>query len=74
MTKELKRYENKSPIAIQTICNTCSMCILDINDEYVIVKGYIGDLHKYKLNYNSKGYYFTYRNGCRYFINDFIRI
>lgn len=76
MKKELKQYENKPALASHFITATCGIHILDIIngiEDYVIVKGYIGDLHKYKLYENSKGLYFTYCNGCRYFINDFLR-
>ena len=73
MFNELKQYENKKPIAAFSITNTVAMYIMDINDEYVIIKGFTKDLHKYKLKQTKKGFYFTYCNGCRYYINDFMR-
>lgn len=73
MLNELKQYENKEPIAVFTMTLTISMFIMDINDEYVIIKGFIKDLHKYKLKQTKKGFYFTYWDGRRYYINDFMR-
>ena len=75
--EELKKYEGKKPIAVYALTNTCAMYILDIVydiDDHVIIKGYTGDTHKYKIKYTNKGGYFTYCNGCRCYINDFMRM
>lgn len=75
--EELKKYKNMQPIGIHTLSGMCAMYIIDLNldiEDFVIVKGYIGDIHKYKINYTSKGGYFTYCNGCRYYIKDFMRL
>lgn len=67
-------YTNAKPIAVLAISNTTGIEIMDILDDIIIIKGFVGDMHAYKLHPNNKGGYFTYRNGHRYSLNEFIRI
>ena len=74
---KLLEYENKEPIAINFIAMGCAMAILDIQygiDDYVIIKGFTGDLHRYKIHYGTERPYFRYCNGCRYHIDEFLRV
>lgn len=43
-------------------------------DDYVIVRGYTDDLHRYKIKYDTSRPYFTYCNGCRYHLDEFIKL
>ena len=76
--KFIEFYDKREPIAVQTVTNNCSIDILDIVygiEDYVIVRGYVNDLHKYKIHYNNQGRaYFKYCNGCRYFLDEFMRL
>ena len=67
-------YANASPRAVLAVSNTTRIEIMDILDDIVIIRGFVGDMHAYKLHPNNKGGYFTYRNGCRYSLNEFIRV
>lgn len=67
-------YANANPIAVQAITNNCAMCIMDTDGDNVIVKGYTGDMHQYKLHHTEKGSWFRYQNGCRYYVNDFMKV
>ena len=72
------KYSAMNPIASQCVCNMASIDIITIEygiDDYAIVCGYVGDLHRYKIKYNTAGRaYFTYQNGCRYFLDEFMRV
>ena len=79
MKKRYKQYyESAKPIATQCVTNNCSIDIMDINygvDEFVVVRGYIGDIHKYKLNITKNGrMFFTYQNGLRYYVDEFMAV
>ena len=75
MTKqETKKWEGTPAKAVYVVSNTCSMEILDYEygiHDCIIIKGFVGDIHKYRIHSSRKGYYFTYCNGCRYYIKDF---
>lgn len=75
--QEIEKWQAASAIAVMNITNTCSMAILgyeyDINDK-VIVRRFIGDIHRYTVKLSHKGFYFTYCNGCRYYIKDFLTV
>ena len=77
MNKSLREfYEKKNPIAAMGITNISSIQILDIEygiDDYVIIKGFVGDIHKIKIYDSTKGAYFKYSNS-RYYIKDFMKI
>ena len=77
MNKSLRElYEKKNPIAVIGITNISSIQILDIEcgiDDYAIIKGFAGDIHKIKIYDSTKGAYFKYSNS-RYYIKDFMKI
>ena len=77
MNKNLREfYEKKNPIAVIGITNISSIQILDIEygiDDYAIIKGFVGDIHKIKIYDSTKGAYFKYSNR-RYYIKDFMKI
>lgn len=68
-------YEKKNPIAVMGITNTLSIQILDVKHEKpsVIIKGFTGDVHEFKIYDSEKGIYFKYSNS-RYYIKDFMKI
>ena len=70
----IRDYENSEPIAVMGITNTCAMEILDTDGIFVIVRGFVGDLHRYTIRYNTQRPYFIYKNGCRYHIDEFLRV
>lgn len=75
--KEMNYYSKVKPLAVMSITNNCGLEILEMQygiDDYVIVRGFTGDIHKYKLRYNNKGIYFKYCNGLRYYMNEFMRV
>ena len=47
------------------------LAIVNVNETHVTVQDYKGEHHTYKLHENSKGSFFKYVNGCRYFLHDF---
>lgn len=74
---EVNAYKAMNPIAVMAITNNCGMAILEIEngiDDYVVVKGFTGDIHRYKLHETNKGSFFKYQNGCRYYIHDFMKV
>lgn len=78
MTKqEIKKWEDVPAKAVYVIAADCCIEILGyeygIND-CVIIKGFTGDIHKYKIHSSRKGFYFIYCNGCRYYIKDFLAL
>ena len=78
MNKSLREfYEKKNPIAAMGITNISSIQILDIEygiDDYAIIKGFAGDIHRYKIYYSvRKGMYFKYGN-TRYYLKHFLKI
>ena len=78
MNKSLREfYEKKNPIAVIGITNISSIQILDIEygiDDYVIIKGFTGDIHRHKIYYSvRKGMYFKYGN-ARYYLKHFLKI
>ena len=73
----MNAYKAMNPVAVMAITNNCGMAILDIEygiDDYVIVKGFTGDIHRYKLHETNKGSYFKYCNGCRYYLDWFMKV
>ncbi len=77
MTKAQKeRYSQMKPLASQGVTNTCSIDIMEFEygvEDYVIVRGYVNDFHRYKLKTSTTGrHYFNYQNGCRYYVDEFI--
>ena len=63
-------------IAVKSISNTCSIGIIEANDEKVsfdIVTDKVLSQHKAKLYQNLKGFYFFKFGNIRYYINEFIR-
>lgn len=72
------KYTDKKAIASYPICNAAAVVILDINDNFV-VSAFAGETIKHarktKLfyDYKNENYYFV-RFGCKYFINDFMRL
>lgn len=75
--KEIERYSKAKPLAVIGITNNCGLAILEMQygiDDYVVVKGFTGDIHRYKLHYNNKGIYFKYCNGLRYYMHQFMKV
>ena len=63
-------------IAVQSISNTCSIGIKEVDDEKVsfdIVTDKVLSQHKAKVYYNLKGCPFFKFGNCRYYLNEFIR-
>ena len=54
MTKqEIKKLEGTPAKAVYVVSNTCSMEILDYEygiHDCVIIKGFVGDIHKYRIH------------------------
>lgn len=72
-----RQYGGAKAIATMGLNNFCGMEILAIEygiDDYVIVRGFIDDLHRYKIHYETERPYFRYCNGCRYHLDEFIRV
>lgn len=76
MNKEKeKKYGNAKAIGVHSIAGEKGLELLGYEYgiyDYVIIRGYCGDLHRYKIKSSNKGFYFTHCNGCRYFIKDFL--
>lgn len=73
----LSQYQDAEPIGIYFVGIGCSMAILDIIngiEDYVVVRGFTGDLHKYKIHIDTERPYFRYCNGCRYHLDEFVRV
>ena len=68
-----QKYSNSKPIAVLGVSNVAGIAIMDILDDYIIIKGFTGDMHCYKLHPNNKGGYFTYA-GHRYSLDEFIKV
>ena len=63
-------------IAVQSITNTCSIGIKEVDDEKVsfdIVADKVLSQHKAKVYQNFKGFYFFKFGNVRYYLNEFIR-
>lgn len=79
-SKEFKTfYSGRRPIGVGAVVGGSCIKILDIAfgiEDRVIVEGYTGDLHNFKLYYpaGSDRCYFRYSNGCRYYLDEFISV
>lgn len=62
-------------IASCCISNTCSLNILEVDEEEETVTVSLNNdpPHKYKVHYTNKGPYFNFC-GHRYYLNEFIRV
>jgi hypothetical protein len=81
-------YIGKPAIAVYADSASTGLEILAIEygiDDYVIVRDWrpvftqqgkkkVEEIHRYKIYYGNKHTYFNYRNRCRYFLDDFMRV
>ena len=71
-----EKYQNAKPIAAMGLTNTAGLGILEIQygiDDYVILRGTLGDIHRCKIYSNTKGMYIKYGR-CRYYLDEFMRV
>ena len=81
-------YIGKPAIAVYADSAYTGLEILAIEygiDDYVIVRDWrtvftqqgkkkVEEIHRYKIYYGNKHTYFNYRNRCRYYLDDFMRV
>ena len=76
MTKvEKESYSDKQAVGVKVITNTCVIEVLDIQygiEDYVVIRGYTGDIHKLKI-YCTEDSYFNY-GGQRQHLSEFMRV
>lgn len=75
--QEIIKYQTMDPIATKCVSNNTSIEIMDIEygiENYVVVKGFLGEFHRYKVYYDTDRPYFVYSNGRRYHLDEFERL
>lgn len=78
-----KRYQNKQPIGVYTLCNTVGVLFFepDENDKYNdncdVIAAYASEtrwgFHRHKIHYNSTGRAYIRKGSYRIYLDEVIR-